>query len=290
MIDSLFARNLRYVARFGFYSATPPVLSYRGPVTARRTHVLYMLGAVGRLGLAALVVVVAVGATAVATGRTTVPLRALGAVRAAVGLSDATAPPPLPIARAAVLRVDPALDLPMAGVAADARKHTSTVMDEVAAQRAADEAMAAARAAERRAAVARAVPGRPNGVRRSRRRCPAGWRWNGSRRRPPPGRRTSARRPAGSRPRPGRRTRDVRRSEAAREKEDAEKAGEEKAAQEAADERAAEREAADKRAADQQAADERAAEQRAAEQQRRHVPNSKRQSKRWPPSRQLTGG
>ena len=58
-----------------------------------------MLGAVGPAGLAALVVVVAVGATAVATGRTTVPLRALGAARAAVGLSDATAPPPLPIAR-----------------------------------------------------------------------------------------------------------------------------------------------------------------------------------------------
>src|SRR6187551_1505725 len=112
-----------------------------------------MLGAVGRLGLAALVVVVAVGATAVATGRTTVPLRALGAARAAVGLSDATAPPPLPIARAAVLRVDPALDLPLAGVAADAREHTSTLVDEVAAQRAADEATAAARAAERRAAA-----------------------------------------------------------------------------------------------------------------------------------------
>ena len=63
-----------------------------------------MLGAVGRLGLAALVVVVAVSATAVATGRTTVPLRALGAARAAVGLSDATAPPPLPIARAAVTK------------------------------------------------------------------------------------------------------------------------------------------------------------------------------------------
>ena len=53
-----------------------------------------MLGAVGRLGLAVVVVVVAVSATAVATGRTTVPLRALGAARAAVGLSDATSPHP----------------------------------------------------------------------------------------------------------------------------------------------------------------------------------------------------
>ena len=74
-----------------------------------------MLGAVGRFGLSVLVVVVAFNATAVATGRTTVLLRALGAARAQVGLSEPAAPPPLSVARAALLRVDPALDLPMAG-------------------------------------------------------------------------------------------------------------------------------------------------------------------------------
>jgi len=119
--------------------------------------VLYTPGAVGRFGLSALVVVVAVSATAVATGRTTVPLRALGAARVAVGLSDPTAPPPRSVARAAILRVDPALDLPMAGAATDAREHTAAVLDEIAAQRAGNEAVAAAQAAERRAALAHAV-------------------------------------------------------------------------------------------------------------------------------------
>ncbi|HEY0700015.1 MAG TPA: hypothetical protein VGD43_19665, partial [Micromonospora sp.] len=79
---------------------------------ARRKHVLYIPVAVGRIGLTALILVVAISGTIVATGRATVPL---GAAR-----SDPATAPPRSVARAAVLTVVPPADLPMAGVAADA--------------------------------------------------------------------------------------------------------------------------------------------------------------------------
>jgi len=94
MIDPLFGPRTAVCSpvRLQLVSRVGP--SYRNHVMARRRRVLYMLRAVGRFGLSALVVVVAVSATAVATGRTTVPLRALEAARAAVGLSNPTAAPP----------------------------------------------------------------------------------------------------------------------------------------------------------------------------------------------------
>src|SRR3954454_9045841 len=142
MIDRREDCDSRYVVPFASKWSTPFALPYLDRVMARWTHVLDMLRAASRVGLSALVVVVALSATAVATGRTPVPLRALSAARVTARLPDA-ASPPRQGARAAVLSVDRARHLPVGGAATGARERAAAVVDEVAAERAVDEVTAA---------------------------------------------------------------------------------------------------------------------------------------------------
>src|SRR5690348_11337154 len=114
-------------------------MSYREVVTARPTHAF--LGSLARIGLSVMVAVTTVTAAAVATGQTSMPLHVLAAARVAAGVNGASAPP-IWVARAAELRVDPGMNLPMAGVVSNARDYTTALLDEMAAQQAADEAAA----------------------------------------------------------------------------------------------------------------------------------------------------
>ena len=130
-----------------------------GNVTLPRTPVLRGLLAVARLGLAALLVVTMMAGFAVATGRTDVPLQTLAAVRSpgAVPALPAEAPPARSVVAAPVLKVGTVMNLPMGGVATEARTQSATVVGDILARQAAERAAAAARAAERRAAAQRAA-------------------------------------------------------------------------------------------------------------------------------------
>ena len=130
-----------------------------GNVTLPRAPVLRGLLAVARLGLAALLVVTMVAGFAVAMGRTDVPLQALAAVRSPVAVPalPAEAPPARSVVAAPVLKVGTVMNLPLGGVATEARTQSATVVGDILARQAAERAAAAARAAERRAAAQRAA-------------------------------------------------------------------------------------------------------------------------------------
>jgi len=120
-----------------------------GGVTLRRPPVLSAILATARLALTALVVLMMVVAAAVATGRTEIPLQALAAVRSpdAFPAAPAAPPPVRSVAAAPVLKVGTVMNLPLSGVATDARVRSAAVVEDI------ERAAAAARAAERRAAA-----------------------------------------------------------------------------------------------------------------------------------------
>ena len=130
-----------------------------GNVTLPRAPVLRGLLAVARLGLAALLVVSMVTGFAVAMGRTDVPLHALAAVRSPVAVPalPAEVPPARSVVAAPVLKVGTVMNLPLGGVATEARTRSASVVGDILARQAAERAAAAARAAERRAAAQRAA-------------------------------------------------------------------------------------------------------------------------------------
>jgi hypothetical protein len=129
-----------------------------GGVTLPRTSVFRAILALARLTLAALVVLMMIAATAVATGRTEIPLQALAAVRGSGTFPAAPAgPPPVRSVAAPVLKVGTVMNLPLGGVGTDARTRSAAVVDAIEARLAAERAAAAARAAERRAAAQRAA-------------------------------------------------------------------------------------------------------------------------------------
>ena len=106
--------------------------------TLTRAPVLRALTGVARLLLAALVVVVMVAGAAVATGRTEIPLQALAAVRSPGAVPVAAAPPAArSVAAAPVLKVGTVMNLPLAGVAGEARVQSSTIVDDIEAKEAA---------------------------------------------------------------------------------------------------------------------------------------------------------
>src|SRR5689334_19357947 len=125
-----------------------------GTVRVARQPFLAGLRAVARLGLAALIVMAMVGSAFVVTARTGIPLHALAAARTAAGFPDpvvgtrsfrSVATPP-------VLKTG-TMALPLAGAGAEARENAGAVVENIVAQREAEQAAAAARAAARRAAA-----------------------------------------------------------------------------------------------------------------------------------------
>ncbi|MBL8928193.1 MAG: hypothetical protein JNM77_18490, partial [Pseudonocardia sp.] len=122
-----------------------------GNVTLPRAPVLQ---AVARLGLAAVLVVTMVAGFAVATGRTDVPLHALAAIRSpsAVPALPTEAPPARPVVAAPVLKVGTVMNLPLGGVATEARTQSASVVGDILARQAAERRAAAQRAAAKAAA------------------------------------------------------------------------------------------------------------------------------------------
>jgi cytoskeletal protein RodZ len=130
-----------------------------GNVSLPRAPAPRGLLAVARLGLAALLGVTMVAGFAVAMGRTDVPLHALAAVRspAAVPAQPAETPPARSVAAVPVLKVGTVMNLPLGGVATEARTQSASVVGDILARQAAERAAAQKAAAQRAAAAQQAA-------------------------------------------------------------------------------------------------------------------------------------